>query len=243
MTSQEVALARDDYCFGKTCRNCIFRTYARDKFNTNCGDLTPDQIRYILSIIKVAKYCNNDVLATEAVFEATHKEEGSMTKKEEIQQEIEKTQKQLAALQEKLKEAEEEVPEELIFIKDNDEYYYVNDAGTICETRCALLLSDARRIRNRRAFLSEEYAKAFAEKTQIIADMLHFKWLYDRDYKPDSNNGFEYKHGVYYNSGARKFESGFATAHLHTESVYFSTAELARKCADWLNRKYGYTKE
>lgn len=220
MTDEEVKQALYDYCAGsKTCDDCMINAYVRDKFGVSCLRLTTDQICDILSITK---------------------EEKSMTKKEEIQQEIEKTQKQLAALQEKLKEAEDEVPEELI-VKDCDEYYYVNDAGNVCMARCALLLRDARRIRNRRAFLSEEYAEEFAEKTQFIADMLHFKYLYDRDCKPNWKNSNEPKWYVCYNGDRYECDTNYVYRNISV--VYFSSEDVAKKCADWLNKKYGYTKE
>lgn len=163
-----------------------------------------------------------------------------MTKKEEIQQEIEKTQKQLAALQDKLKEAEDEVPETLVFA-ENDEYCYVDDVGNIYWRVLHRPTSsiDAGRVRKRRAFLSEEYAEAFAKKTQFIADMLHFKYLYDRDYKPDWDSVDKNKFYVCYNNKTKRFKWGYSTSYSRMiESVYFSTEQLAEKCADWLNKKY-----
>lgn len=208
----------DGWC---TCGTCPF-SLTNNKYSIPCGHLTDNQIINIYIL---------------------NKEEESMTKKEEIQNEIEKTQKQLAALQEKLKEAENEVPEKLD-ISNGDRYDYVYSDGSISWTNYARTsLADINRVRNHRAFLSEEYAREFAEKTQFVADMLHFKWLYDKDYKPDLNDGFKCKYCIYYNSDTKQFESGFNTGYSHTESVYFSTNELARRCAEWLNKKYGYTKE
>lgn len=215
MTDKEIAMARSNYCFGRTCRNCIFETYARNKFNTRCEYLTADQICAILSIIK---------------------EDKTMTNEEALRKEIDETMKQLDILQKKLEEVKNEVPEELI-IKDNDEYYYVNDAGNVCMARCALLLSDARRVRKHRAFLSEEYAEVFAEKTQFIADMLHFKWLYDRDYIPDWSNNSTPKWRVCYNGCVYECDNNYT--YRNPSVVYFSSEEIAEKCADWLNKKKG----
>lgn len=220
MTNKEVLEARCHYCFGRSCDNCLFHTYARDKFNTRCGHLTTYQIHDILSIIK---------------------EEESMTKKEEIQQEIEKTQKQLAALQEKLKEAEDEVPETLD-INDGDKFWAVDGSGNICWTWYAHTSPiDAGRVHKHRTFLSEEYAKIFADSTQLIADQLHFKYLYDRDYKPNWRTG-ESKHIVIFDYVSGLFCENFEVS-CGASAVQFSTEELAKKCADWLNKKYGYTKE
>jgi len=215
MNNSDVLKARTDYCIGKTCRNCIFRTYAI-KFNTRCCYLTIDQIYEILQLIK---------------------EEKSMTKKEEIQQEIEKTQKQLAALQEKLKEAENEVPEVLEF-KDNNKYWYVDGAGNVCwASYMCRSLSDATYVHRHRAFLSEEYAEEFAKKTQFIADMLYFKYLYDRDYKPDWKNGNKPKWYVVYNGTRYECDTRYGYEYRNPSGVYFSSEEIAKKCADWLNKK------
>lgn len=161
-----------------------------------------------------------------------------MTKKEEIQQEIEKTQKQLAALQEKLKETEDEVPDILSFDL-GDDMFVVNIDGKIN----AFTFSDSKEwdhpmCKVHRAFKSKNYAKIFADSTQLIADQLHFKYLYDRDYKPDWRTGegkyiviFDYVNGYFYEN----FEVGCGAS-----AVQFSTKELAKRCADWLNKKYGY---
>lgn len=161
--------------------------------------------------------------------------------KKELENEIMKTQEQLKKLQAALDEAEKlekEVPEKLIF-KEKDEYCYVDSMGDICWNRYTHMSSgDIKRVHNRRAFLQEKLAEIFAEKTQFIADLLHFKYLYDRDYEPDWDSVDEQKFYVYYNNETKKFEWNFAIAYSQFGSVYFSTAQLAEKCADWLNKKH-----
>ena len=160
-----------------------------------------------------------------------------MMNKKELENEIMKTQKQLEALQKKLKEVEDDVPETLN-INDGDKYYYVNYSGDINRTIYARLLStDVECVTNHRAFLSEEYAEEFAKKTQFIADMLHFKYLYDRDYEPNWDSDNELKYWVYYNIGTKKFDWHFSRINENFESVYFSTEQLARKCVKWLNKE------
>lgn len=136
--------------------------------------------------------------------------------KKELENDIMKTQEQLKKLQAALDEAEKlekEVPEELIF-EDLDDYYYVDDTGDIYKTVYTHLSpGDVDRVHNRRAFLSEEYAEEFAKKTQFIADMLHFKYLYDRDYKPDWRSKDEIKYCIYYNTRTKKFEWNYRIAY------------------------------
>lgn len=89
----------------------------------------------------------------------------------------------------------------------------------------------------RRLFKSAEMAEMFAEKTQFIADCLFFKELYDRDFVPDWSCDFVEKYSVLCNSSTGKYCAYRSGLLYSTESVYFSTEEIAQKCADWLNRK------
>lgn len=73
---------------------------------------------------------------------------------------------------------------------------------------------------------------------QFIADMLHFKYLYDNDYEPDWDSDDEQKFFVYYNNETKKFDSNYRSTCSSIESVYFSTWQLAEMCADWLNKKH-----
>ena len=164
-----------------------------------------------------------------------------MMNKKELENEIMKTQKQLEALQtalSKIEETEKEVPETLD-IWENQKYYFVNSTGDLTkDTYACGYAYDVERLKRHRVFLSEEYAKKFADKTQFIADMLHFKYLYDKDYEPNWDSDNELKYWVYYNIGTKKFDWHFSRINENFESVYFSTEQLARKCAKWLNKEH-----
>ena len=160
--------------------------------------------------------------------------------KKKLENEIAKTQEQLKKLQaalDKAEKLEKEVPEELIF-EDLDEYYYVDNTGDIYKTAYTHFSpGDVDRVHNRRAFLSKEYAEAFAQQTQFIAAMLHFKYLYDRDYEPNWDSEDEIKYCIYYNTRTKKFEWSDRTIFMTFECIYFSTRQLAERCADWLNKR------
>lgn len=157
--------------------------------------------------------------------------------KKELENEIAKTQKQLEALQKKLKEAENEVPETLD-INDDDEYSYVDETGNINWTSYTHLSEfDVGLVHNHRAFLEERLAEMFADKTQFMADLLYFKALYDKDYMPNWGSGTERKYCIYYNGKTNKFEWSYVTGYCRSiESVYFSTEKIAQKCVDWLDK-------
>lgn len=166
--------------------------------------------------------------------------EDKIITKEELKQEIEQIQKQLDTLQEKLNNQNDEVPDILSFEK-GEKCYYMGTTGDILEEEsfddndytnmmCAL---------NRRFFKTREYAEMFSDKAQFIADLLHFKYLYDRDYKPNWNDWLEYKYYICYDSlMGRYFSSSTSRRINHTETIYFSSEEIAKKCANWLNKKH-----
>lgn len=184
-----------------------------------------------------------DLIDIYSIYEKS-KEDKKMTNKEEIQQEIEKTQKQLAALQEKLKEAEDEVPDTLDFSDHSG--WYIGPVGEVIKDTFNPNISDTDRlmIKNHLAFKSEECARMFSEKTRLIADLLHFKYLYDKGYEPDWNNNRVTKWTVWipyndYTNPKRRFKPVSTYEMYDPEKVYFSTEEIAQKCADWLNKIYG----
>ena len=160
--------------------------------------------------------------------------------KEEIKQEIEQIQKQLETLQEKLNNQNDEVPDILSFEK-GEKCYYMGTTGDIIDDEyfddndytdmmCAL---------NRRFFKTRAYAEMFSDKAQFIANLLHFKYLYDRDYKPNWDDWLEYKYFIYYDNLMHRYcQCGTAHRTCRHETIYFSSEEIAKKCADWLNKKH-----
>lgn len=89
---------------------------------------------------------------------------------------------------------------------------------------------------------TEEYA-LMAQKMKIFNDkLLAFKWCYDRDYQPNWEDTSENKYVVmFFTSNISLFnslESRFIVDSFvswNANLVYFSTKDIAQKCADWLN--------
>lgn len=80
---------------------------------------------------------------------------------------------------------------------------------------------------------TEEYAKK-AQKMKKFNDMLlAFKWCYDRYYMPDWTVK-DLKYCIGYDSDEKRYDvCGYATWSHFT--IYFSSRDIAQKCADWLN--------
>lgn len=84
-------------------------------------------------------------------------------------------------------------------------------------------------------YLTKELAKQAKELKDFNDKLLAFKYCYDMDYKPDWNEEPPTtKYYVYCNVCSGKYETdGLFT--VREPLVYFSTKEIAQKCADWLN--------
>lgn len=82
-------------------------------------------------------------------------------------------------------------------------------------------------------FPTEEYAKKLQKLNKFNGMMLAFKWCYDRDFEPDWNT-LEEKYYVYYSNCYQKYDVASVSVH-DIHNIYFSTEEIAQKCADWLN--------
>ena len=157
------------------------------------------------------------------------------TKISAIQNAINGVQSELDDIRKKLEKLpdEDDVPEMLDF-EDGEKMYFLDRYGLVFDS---VYYSEFNHYENEKhsLFKSRGMAELFAEKTQFIADLLYFKELYDRDYVPDWDTDNE-KYYISLHSG-EYFVIG-STYFLDTFTVYFSSKEIAEKCADWLNRKY-----
>ena len=88
-----------------------------------------------------------------------------------------------------------------------------------------------------RAFKTKKIAKLFVEKTQAIADQLYFKELYDADYVPDWENMRTSEYYIYLDNSTKSYGVDHTIYWALEGTVYFSSKEIAQKCADWLNSK------
>lgn len=158
--------------------------------------------------------------------------------KKETLARIEVVEKELVELKAKV-QSDGEVPDELddidkpLKIENGTEVYFVDTYGKIQSTDFIDGWAYAMANNRHRLFKSEKYAEMYAEKTQFIADLLHFKWLYDRDYEPD------WAHAQWTITNHDGKYVPVLSAWEQDNDMYFSTKEIAQKCADWLNRKAG----
>ena len=86
-----------------------------------------------------------------------------------------------------------------------------------------------------RHYMTEEYANKAAKIKKFNDMLMAFKWCYDRDYEPDWTTRYA-KYRVVYNFDAnpKHYYVVLDYKHKHNE-IYFSSEDIAQKCADWLN--------
>lgn len=83
-------------------------------------------------------------------------------------------------------------------------------------------------------YLTEELAEQAKKLKDFNDKLLAFKYCYDLDYKPDWSDCYEDKYYVFYSNKTQKYDVDSVTT-WDVHIIYFSTEEVAQKCADWLN--------
>lgn len=84
----------------------------------------------------------------------------------------------------------------------------------------------------------------FNEKLDMLTKLMKFKFCYDCCYKPNWDNESEFKWFVYLYTPTGKYYVSSYTTWDRPSTVYFSSEEIAQKCADWLNAGCpGYSEE
>lgn len=153
------------------------------------------------------------------------------TNLESVEKKLIDLQNDIANFKAKLDEVQdEEIPEFPVFNCNGEVSWHINN---VLEVSTSGITSGHTEDYN--YFHTEEMAQEFADKCKLIAMMMHCKWYIDRDYKPDWSDG-GFKHFVYYDNSQNKFVNDYVTS-LNVETVFFSTEESAKKCADWLNER------
>lgn len=143
-----------------------------------------------------------------------------------LRDEIKNLKSQLAEMQD-----EPEIPDKPEFEMD-EKFYYLNSATGGVED--SYFDNDMNAI-DFNMFHTEEDAQKFHCLCKLIAMMLHCKRYLDNDYIPDWKDG-KYKYFAYRDPATGNFDA-VAQRRLGTGLVAFSTAEKARRCADWLNEQ------
>lgn len=134
-------------------------------------------------------------------------------------------------------EKKDEVPE-CYSVENGNEMYFVDFSGEVCSDGFSpnYFVNE-----KHRAFKTKKIAKLFVDKTQVIADQLYFKELYDANFVPDWSDGCGLKFYIVYNNSSypKTYFVDNCCGCASGETVYFSSYEIAKKCADWLNSRKG----
>ena len=85
-------------------------------------------------------------------------------------------------------------------------------------------------------YLTKELAEQAKELKDFNDKLLAFKYCYDLDYKPNWSDKTK-KYYVYYNVYDNEYMAD-GLCSMREPLVYFSSKEIAQKCADWLNSSH-----
>jgi hypothetical protein len=80
-----------------------------------------------------------------------------------------------------------------------------------------------------------KFIKQFMNKLTLLMKLTRFKYCYDRDYVPDWLNADELKWYVLLHTTAKEYKVDWTVTWDRLSTVYFSSEEIAQRCADWLN--------
>jgi hypothetical protein len=75
----------------------------------------------------------------------------------------------------------------------------------------------------------------FTDKLDKLTKLMKFKFCYDYSYIPDWSNHDELKWYVHCNKTFGEYKIDLTATWDSPSTVYFSSEEVAQKCADWLN--------
>lgn len=151
-----------------------------------------------------------------------------------MRESIQAQQKKLDELEKQLESADElDDIDKPLEIENGKAAYFVTMYGEVYTSDNLAVPTYGIANKRHRLFKSEKYAEMYREKTQFIANLLHFKWLYDRDYEPDL------EHAQWSITKDNDKYVPVLSIWEQDTGMYFSNKEIAQKCADWLNRKAG----
>lgn len=84
-------------------------------------------------------------------------------------------------------------------------------------------------------YLSEDYARFGTWAKKFLDACLAFKWCWDPDYFPNWDNTDESKWFVAWDTKHNEFYIDCCCRYHNISTVYFSTQDVATKCARWLD--------
>lgn len=156
-----------------------------------------------------------------------------------LESRIAETNKLLAEIKKEKENEEKKNTESILaeywdYINSGETVYGVNYFNAVCDFMAFGEYND-NKTRRYSIYLTEEYAEQAQKIKEFNDKLLAFKWCYDRDYKPVfSGNYNNQSYCIYYDSEDKKYDYGCDSVFNRNE-IYFSSAEVAQKCCDWLN--------
>lgn len=157
--------------------------------------------------------------------------------KKEYEECINALQNEINSLKEELNQIQDEIPDYPVF--DNERSWIMTvqlESLNFGITKCNAdnIFPDFN------LFHEKYFADEFAEKCKMIAMLLHCKWYCDRDLITDFSDESVGKWCVWYDHHSNRWTIDCQQTYENT-TIYFTTAEAARKAADWMNEHFKFS--
>lgn len=172
-------------------------------------------------------------------------------RQDEIAKEIHKLQAQNAANNARIRKlyAQYEKPNTVPVMypfEHGERYYTVSSRGEVVEgayqDSSAYKAADEIGNKNHLFYPNRDYVVLLQRLMQESANLLWFKWNYDKYYIPNWEDISPKWYVVMeYTLDTSVFTVRSTISDRQSSAVYFSTEAIARKCAEWLNARLKYT--
>lgn len=113
-----------------------------------------------------------------------------------------------------------------------DESYILNELGYVDKNNSTFNPDEYNPYRH---YMTIKYANKAAQMKKFNDMLMAFKWCYDRDYEPDwTENNAKYRVVYNFDANPKRYYVDLGYVYRHN-AIYFSSEDIAQKCADWLN--------
>lgn len=153
-----------------------------------------------------------------------------------LESRIAETNKLLAEIKKEKENEESVLTEYWNCLNSGESAFYVDASNKVDDAKLFDEYNDIRTDRYSN-YITKEYAEQAQKIKEFNDKLLAFKYCYDRDYKPVFSGDYSNRaYAVYYDSEDEKYAYDWDNICCRN-IIYFSSAEIAQKCCDWLNAK------
>lgn len=149
---------------------------------------------------------------------------------EELEREIKRLEEQIKDLKVKLEEKIEKKPYEVEVPEDIENYYYVDEIGSVNLLSDSFVESDYDELYKRGlAFKTKEEAEQFDKERILINRAKDWAKKYNEGWKPDWGDFSKYNHAVTYDYHEKFYVKSYSCVNFLSKLPYFKSEEIAQQ--------------